>query len=1558
MMTWNGGLYPAVFALILVQAISVVSANEAGETQSPGAAGGISSLPTSANPDAFLTGSGGMVSDFTGVPAFSVDLGSLSGNNGLHYELNLQYFGGVQSHDERNVMFSSPSWVGEGFSMGWPQIFADMKGTANLADDDYFLSLDGQPIKMIGVEGSPDRFVLKNNRFINITRTTSTTPAGSYATATDPWGTILSSPPAGPVSFPVTTITSWTIKLPDGKTLSFPFSGNCDTDNGVMCTPLIGDKAGYQPFYNLSAGARVPDQWNIGSITDLDQKFLMAFEYETKPSDVVLGVEYLGTGAPARSQMKADRAVWLKRVLSYNGIGEGKELTGEVEFGRMDKPGAPNGSSEYFGWPAHDPLIRYDRKCLQQITVKNRGKTARTLNFYYGHTGNNKLRLESIWATEPVQGKVRPLKQFHYDATDGWKLVKVREGNGMETDFEWGNVKLPSGNTITQPEWIGWTRGKVGLKLEYGNNLFLSMDNVGNSCANGIQEHLFQYTNNGVNWELTRIYHSPVEGCGGQWFIAPDASYIGYIQEGGPGMKMRIYELPMKGVDSRSVDLRNDPAQHNPQVFSMASNNGKARVFPFKHWMAVHYENSANVSFFHRTPAGIWRDGTHDAAGAAIPCIVQHEASGTQPQTTTSGCITYNILSFNQGKVDVRGGDDMIAVLQRVTDAGPNVMRIYGYNNGIKEYTKGLMKSAKQKNVVQKYTMPPSYTQDLQDWWNEWAKKVRDFSVSGRFVVVHADRHDGGADQNIFVFAWDGNQLRFLHQETGGHINDQIYAGPDYFVRKSHTSTSSDGTGNWHYYKVDLTAWKVYKSPALYSAQQTGLKYWTCKPMAGYFLLEKMSNPGKAYETATAYRFSEVNYPHLSGNGLFVINGNNGEVATEINPSIWPGLKLGNINMVGDKMMGLRIPSANTGYDAGYFYGTLRASPLGAPNWDVRHVGFPTGWDYISGYPISSGAAILSMAKYESESYWTGNITFTPENKTWYTDPSDLARSTAVITKVHMRSKGFSSKYEDGSLKTVAFTDIAPAGSYYNGMMRVANYSSVTKKFEWPFASVGSDIITTEYLMDKVSADGTPQLPENKKSLHGSPVTTSTNAGLPNTVGSKKTSTFGSITYTTTPDNLTLKEKVYLPWAHTTTSQDNFKTAYNASDVKTTYLDPLTGAARISVSKQGWKYAVTLTRFEHEFTNQPPYDLVRQTASYLFNSDPCNYYTSNDPCGNLTVAWFSDPTRQKNAVGSTINKYAENRFKSETWEWRPATLGVTPLTTLDGNTSSGTWVKTGSILQRNREVPAARAKDISPTIVEKGGVYSTTFYGGPEAYKLGTVINADRNLCALLSGEEESVTPGMFGSFGEWQPAGSVISTEMPHTGSRSIKVTQVYGPSVNIYYRAVAGDAFWSRKKGFKVSGWIYVKGTNNGGTSDPFPGFVIELRPAAGGPLKIIELVGEYPKANLPYNRWVKLERLVTHTDLKAFTPDAGAYLRIWAGKLNSANTAPVYVDDIRIHPSDASVLTTQNFDDLGTMTSALDENNDPVFFQYNVWGTLIGTKDKNGMAHASKGSKRFNE
>jgi YD repeat-containing protein len=184
----------------------------------------------------------------------------------------------------------------------------------------------------------------------------------------------------------------------------------------------------------------------------------------------------------------------------------------------------------------------------------------------------------------------------------------------------------------------------------------------------------------------------------------------------------------------------------------------------------------------------------------------------------------------------------------------------------------------------------------------------------------------------------------------------------------------------------------------------------------------------------------------------------------------------------------------------------------------------------------------------------------------------------------------------------------------------------------------------------------------------------------------------------------------------------------------------------------------------------------------------------------------------------------------------------------------------------------------------------------------------------------------------------------------------------VNIKFRRDLN--FWNRKKGLVVSAWMYVPGSS---ASNPNPVGVIELRPSAStAPISVINVLAEYQSAHgnaFPFNRWFKLERVVTWDELNtiSFTdtdPNSQPLLRIWFGKVAPAgNSLPVYVDDLRVHPADAA-MSSRTYDAAGRVTSNSDGVNQPVYIRYDAWGEPMGRTDDRGLSFTAEAAKRVED
>ena len=465
------------------------------------------------------------------------------------------------------------------------------------------------------------------------------------------------------------------------------------------------------------------------------------------------------------------------------------------------------------------------------------------------------------------------------------------------------------------------------------------------------------------------------------------------------------------------------------------------------------------------------------------------------------------------------------------------------------------------------------------------------------------------------------------------------------------------------------------------------------------------------------------------------------------------------------------------------------------------------------------------------------------------------------------------------------------------------------------------------------------------------------------------------------PDGAALKHPVFSSRLTARLQIGKFWSQEKQAKVRYTFHDAHNRVPKLSVSQVGGEYRVKLVRFRHETASAVlPYDQISQVAEYVFTSDPCAAGPDPDPldeCSNLYsggLAFLLADSNARRAVSSQVITYGPvTLLTQETFQWRPTALGVDRLTSLDATMGSGAWKKKAEVHSRAFQNPWARVKSNALTESSLDGVHAMNFYGGSRGDLQVMAQNTHAFTVDCLNGEEEIVLPEAsplrFGYFGRWEPGGNVaITTELAHTGARSLKTTGSYGVAINIPVHAQA-NVFWNRQKGLLISGWLYMTGQNDNSAGDPRPVVLVEFRSGAAAPHHAMDLVAEMETANpLPYNRWVKVERLLTFAELSQHASTEDSYLRIWFGKAaGSCSPEPcvpppitaqaMYMDDLRVSPSDAQV-TTVNYDAWGQATEVLDENNNVQSPSYSAFGKRLAIKDKKGQAFSSTASREFGE
>lgn len=1566
-----------------------------GESSPPAQPQGVADGPSNAALEQLNTGA--WVNEFTGQPAFAIPVASISNHGGISYGITLQYYGGGLEHrSQSKPEFNSTSWVGEGFSFAAPSVSVNHKGTASLLDDEYFLALDGQSMGQLVPEATAnsDFFYPKNAPYLKVQRVR----ASVSMVLVDPFiGSGLSHLP--PTSVPPVTAEhaiGWTVTMPSGVKYNFGSgAAGCDEANVYSyCMPTTGDKVGYEPFYNFSSGAtssRIPVQWFLREIRSTDDRFSIFFEYD-KVSPTVSGIVYQN-GATSPST-KVDQAIYLKKVYSVNGNTTADSKIAALVLNRENRIPA-----DYFDNSAVDPLARFEKERILSVSTHLRDNSTpeRMIQFHYSNSATySRTRLTDL--KEHKGNLLRRLYTFTYDDPGSpWRIKKIKAPNSADWTYTYeptaGSFSLdPQILNLTALSFNGtavnpiadFVKPQVFLHQELGNKLYLGLED-GSTCTspsgNQWKRRLVELENFGTHWAVQRVFMSAHANCPDKnpITIAPDGSYMAWSSDG----NVRIYALAPRIGAAGAIDLASPPSGMQLLSANLHQTTGaavKAALFAYENWMAAYDQvQKRAITFFHKNISGQWERNNSTGCAEILPLTVTN--SFEEGFIASNECVRWGT---GNGEIEVRGGNDFIAVkfnetfTSSTSDDGASI-RLYTYRNGaVSEFKYGLHKSRRQKLGASSTRIPMVdndgtmldrdffWDPDFDDGPATEGISILDISVRGNLVGLVLGWRDSpnfGKPRYLYVFNFDGRQLRFLYQRAlavtpTSYQGAHIFLGENYFLYRNESSTTFD----YHYFNP--MTWEVTAPVTLAGSTSTSLKV-----LDGYFHMENIIDRSKSFQPAVVSSTLDIYMGTSTTGKLYAVDPTSVAPAqvNNLNPNPAPQANfLFNVFQQGDKFLGISKNSAGTNTWT-YVYVHMQASGN-----QVQWLPVPAGVSGMSATLISTGVMAMEQVVTSATDYkFSGVLRFHGDYKgALLGAASPLPR---VVTRVDILTKSAQSQIADGSLRRL---DISyPSLPRFNHAAKTPNMNRVVVN-----DVAGMRKNTTDYFVDYVPRD--PTLPPN--SIFQGLVTSGTLSNA-STTGTglrpgdgRVQSCYRINTITTGLDGTTaLREAIQVPFPTKSTEDKYYFDASMATETRYALPNSKTGQPQITIVKNGGDFHVSVLRLDHEFSASPIRSLPRQTAAYLFKSDPCTAPASDDPCSNLTDFTWLDPSmigaapealaNSKRATSSRVMTYDGAGNPQSSWIWKPKELGVSGLSTLDGTTPSGTdystqgkWIKERESLRRASDETATLAKHGGPTLVETRGIQTTTFYSGREGRVLASVQNSSKAVCTFLDGEEEIVGAGR-GAFGDWEAQGEV-SAEAAHTGTRSIKVTQGFGPSVNVAYRRDSN--FWARKKGIIVSGWVYIPGS---AAVNPNPRAAIELRPNATTPGSTpIDLWEEYLASHgnaFPYNRWFKLERLVSWEDLNAvpFTdgdPTSNPLLRIWFGKSDPAsNSLPVYVDDLRVHPADA-VMSSQTNDEFGRVTANSDAGNNPSFLVYDTWGEAMGVKDGKGRVFSSSAYQRIED
>jgi hypothetical protein len=1537
--------------------------------------------------------SGAMVNGFTGQAAFSVALGTVTAQNGLAYPVTLSYYGATDRYQNASKEFVPGGWVGAGFSLKAPSI--SVSGIdLDLAAQKYTLSLDGVSAQELVQIGTGNTFVPKNDPTIMVIRSTGT----RTSTLVDRCGSAAGTSLATSVPY----ISGWTVRLPNGTEYRFGggAAGNCDAAENELCQPIVGNNYGFKPFYTLQANGKATLVFYLSQIIDRLARSSIFFRYDKVQENVTGSCNWVNTTPTYLTNL--DRAIYLKEIYSVNGTSISDAKTGQIvfltSFKNEETPFDPT-KMNVSGF--------YETKKLGGIQYFERGNLTKTLYFNYT-TIAGRLALSNIKSQVPPFDDLHTFLNLGY-ATNSLHLATIENAQGQQLEYGYGvvnadpingssawfqDMELPDPNPndgIAYP----YPKTRIVVARQIGSKFYVELESWDASCGDNNSkfiEYLYEYENNGTHWKLNRTFASP--GTGGcptttDFFLSPDGKYFIWskipVNAGATSTTLHITDL--------TTSSPNPPAQ----TLTYSSNFGKAPnhlelyLYP-NFFVAQNADYKNHISFFTRNASGVWAETCPpglEAANYAAPSTLSPRSnnySGEDEGLAAGSCQTYGWELF------LYPGPNFLVGVNK--DRG--TLHVFGWDGQLRDYVKGLetstptlpnFTSAEVTDATLQGLARPWYKRTTtnangsQRYDNNWDAQIGRVVVSDNLILINSTT-DNGHWKYLYVLGWDGKQLRYLYDQplradqASGDAADELdmAAGSDYFVLKNQFSGAGTFQGVF-YYKVDLKAWKVTKTKlSIDMSASTSSEDWVLKAYPDYFMLEDMQQ-GQAAQAGSPALTTDGSAPgtfYKSRNSSYVylldanrdpvdITGTFGHTGQPYD--FYPS----NFSAMGDRILEIDTYGPSGSIATGR-YNTWRINASGLQSGFLM-VSYPGTDQYYSARLVKGGSIVSLYKKNASEESLKG-LRFYPDAFDLVqsaANPQNIVQGAVVVTSLKIKAAGASSSGSDLQTISISYPSSSPDGTTDKVLK---NYDAGVPNFKYSRLDFPEGAAVSAYRRDEYGAT----LPRAEKSLAGTNIK---NWFLPDKTSYKKPGgSWDDASYVSRNTNSPSSDAFYFQ-KPASSSREYFYSAYRPSASYSTLFDSKNGLAKIKVAKSGSKYNLTYDIYQHDLT--PAYAgtnfmMLRQTSVFQVANNPCSGADPADPCGNLDASYFTDVVK-KAMVASTIRTYDASDRPMATYEWRPDALG-TAVTPLDGNPVAGTgykWVLSDMIKQR-QDGAVARCKSDLPTETIHQGIYSANFYGGIECDLIATVSNSPLSSAAILTAEEDIRTencPGVIpcmGAFGRWEAGASVIQSQVAHTGDRSVKVTQIYGPTINLKLRDVPG--FMDRNKGFLVSAWVWADVNSN-------PAFAVEWRknanppvPMSGGasnpdPVKhVIDLAQEYAAAhggNFPTQRWVKLERIIPYEELTGWgtfgtTPNHD-YLRIWIGKGSSATSAPVYVDDVRLHPADA-VSFIRNTDGAGLVSSGTDASNEPFYIEYDAWRSQIGIRGKDGMVHASGAVKPFNE
>ncbi|MDB5051607.1 MAG: hypothetical protein JWO30_4678 [Fibrobacteres bacterium] len=247
-----------------------------------------------------------------------------------------------------------------------------------------------------------------------------------------------------------------------------------------------------------------------------------------------------------------------------------------------------------------------------------------------------------------------------------------------------------------------------------------------------------------------------------------------------------------------------------------------------------------------------------------------------------------------------------------------------------------------------------------------------------------------------------------------------------------------------------------------------------------------------------------------------------------------------------------------------------------------------------------------------------------------------------------------------------------------------------------------------------------------------------------------------------------------------------------------------------------------------------------------------------------------------------------------------------------------------------------------------GESYASAFYEGLRGDLAGTVQNAKLANCALLLGENGNAGIAGLDFQGRWTSTGTAFSSVQAHTGRYSLKVTDNFGPAINLHLKDVRTLLY-----GMNISAWIY---SETAGT----PEMIVERWRANN--TRVDSLSGGIADGALAkkqvWQRWSFFLSAYQLTNGSLFdTNDDYLRIRIGTGTPKSNPNNIVYVDDIVCVPTSTNFSLT-TYDARGIPTSVTDGSHRTMYQDIGTRGNVMAVRNPERRSFSQGAAHRMGE